>query len=341
VSTDRALGQHRRQAWNTTGRLLASESVRLALLVATVCIVLVALEPSFLSDFNAYVLLRGVSVTLIVAFAQLLVLAIGQLSLSVGAIGGMSAVLTGGIMELWGVPTPLAIAMGFLIGVVAGAVNGLLITRTGINGFVITLATASAFTGVTIGLNNAEPFYNLPPEFVAFGQARFGPIPAIGLVTIVVMLALAFLLGKTVLGRQILAVGGNARSAELSGIPVNRIIVITHTLSGLLSAIAGILLMARLGSAQPSIGSDWLLPSFAIPIVGGVALSGGTAPIVPTVFAACLIALIDNGLVLAKADPYWIQFLLGAIILGAVALNQLRRGSRSTRHVIELEGGDA
>jgi ribose transport system permease protein len=330
-----------RRGWISSGRALASDSVRLALLVVTVCVVLAALEPNFLSGFNAYVLLRGIAVTLIVAFAQLLVLAIGQLSLSVGAIGGMAAVLTGGIMELWGVPTPSAVAIGLLIGVVAGAANGLLITRTGINGFVITLATASAFTGVTIGLNNAKPFYNLPAEFVAFGQARFGAFPAIGVVTVLVTLSLAFLLRQTVLGRQILAVGGNARSAELSGIPVNRIIVVTHTLSALLSAVAGIILMARLGSAQPSIGSDWLLPSFAIPIVGGVALSGGTAPIVPTVLAACLIALIDDGLVLAKADPYWIQFLLGAIILGAVALNQLRRGSGSASRAVGLEGGGA
>ena len=309
------------------GRVLGSDTARLALIVAAACVVLAALEPNFLTDFNAYVLLRGIAITLIVAFAQLLVLAIGQLSLSVGAIGGMTAVLAGGMMEIWGAPTWAAVIAGLLIGAVAGVVNGLLITRTGINGFVITLATASAFTGITIGLNNAEPFYNLPAEFVAFGQARVGPFPAIGIVTILVTLALAFLFTRTVLGRQILAVGGNPRSAALSGIQVEPIIVITHTLSGLLSAIAAILLMARLGSAQPSIGSDWLLPSFAIPIVGGVALSGGAAPIASTVLAAFLIALIDNGLVLTKADPYWIQFLLGAIILGAVGLNHLRRGS--------------
>jgi ribose transport system permease protein len=119
-------------------------------------------------------------------------------------------------------------------------------------------------------------------------------------------------------------VGGNSRAAELSGIPVNRIIVIVFTLSALLSSIAGLLLMSRLGSAQPSIGSDWLLPSFAIPIVAGIALTGGTAPVLSTALAAFLIALIENGLVLTKADPYWIQFLLGAIILGAVGLNRLR-----------------
>ena len=319
-------------------RALGSDTARLALLVAAACAVLAILEPNFLTDFNAYVLLRGIAITLIVALAQLLVLAIGQLSLSVGAIGGMTAVLTGGMMEVWGVATPAAIGAGLLVGAAAGLVNGLLITRTGINGFVITLATASAFTGITIGLNNAEPFYNLPTAFVAFGQARLGPIPGIGVVTILVTLALAFLFRRTVLGRQILAVGGNPRSAALSGIQVDPIIVVTHTLSGLLSAIAAILLMARLGSAQPSIGSDWLLPSFAIPIVGGVALSGGAAPIASTVLAACLIALIENGLVLTKADPYWIQFLLGAIILGAVGLNHLRRGSSAGSSAAGVRG---
>jgi ribose transport system permease protein len=326
VSAQLTTVQERRSAPAAIRWALSSDSVRLALLVALVCAVLAVLEPSFLGDYNAYVLLRGVAVTLIVAYAQMLVLAIGQLSLSVGAIGGMTAVLTGGMMERWGTSALIAVVAGLLIGALAGVVNGLLITRTGINGFVITLATASAFTGVTIGLNNAVPFYNLPPAFVAFGQARLGPIPAIGVVTILVTAALAFLFRRTVLGRQILAVGGNTRSAALSGIRVDPIIVVTHTISGLLSAIAGILLMARLGSAQPSIGSDWLLPSFAIPIVGGVALNGGASPIIPTVLAACLIALIDNGLVLAKADPYWIQFLLGVIILGAVGLNTLRRG---------------
>ncbi len=297
---------------------------RLALIVVLECVVLAVLEPNFLTEFNLYVLLRGVAVTLIVAFAQLVVLAVGQLNLSVGAIGGMVAVCSGGMMEVWGLPALLAIALGLLLGAAAGLINGVLTTRTGINGFVITLATASAFTGVTIGLNDAKPFYNLPAGYVAFGQDRIGPLPLIGFVTVVVAVALAILLNRMLLGRQILAVGGNPRAAALSGIPVGRIIVVVHVLSGVLSAIAAILLMARLGSAQPSIGSDWLLPSFAIPIVGGVALTGGGASVLSVVLAAFLIALIENGLVLTKADPYWIQFLLGAIILGAVLLNRLR-----------------
>lgn len=300
------------------------EWVWLAGIVLLMSAGLTIMEPRFLTQFNFYVLLRGIAVTLIVAYAQLMVLVVGQLNLSVGATGGMVAVCTGGMMEIWGLPTIVAIALGVVLGIAAGLANGLLTTKTGINGFIITLATASAFTGVTIGLNDAKPYYNLPKAFVSFGQGRAGPFPYIAIVTIVVTVALWVLFERTLLGRQILAVGGNQRAAELSGVPVNRIIVIVFVLSALLSSLAGIILMARLGSAQPSIGSDWLLPSFAIPIVAGIALTGGTAPVINTALAALLIALIDNGLVLTKADPYWIQFLLGAIILGAVGLNRLR-----------------
>ena len=316
-----ALSSHR------SGRvqsLVNKEWVWLAGIVIVMSVGLTIVEPNFLTQFNFYVLLRGIAVTLIVAYAQLMVLVVGQLNLSVGATGGMVAICTGGMMEVWGLPTPLAIAVGLLIGIAAGLANGLLTTRTGINGFIITLATASAFTGITIGLNDAKPYYNLPERFVDFGQGRIGPFPYIAIVTLIVAVALWILFERTLLGRQILAVGGNQRAAELSGIPVNRILVIVFVISAVLSSIAGIILMARLGSAQPSIGSDWLLPSFAIPIVAGIALSGGNAPIINTALAALLIALIDNGLVLTKADPYWIQFLLGAIILGAVGLNRFR-----------------
>ncbi len=312
--------------------LANQEWVWLAGIVILMSATLTVLEPRFLTQFNFYVLLRGIAVTLIVAYAQLMVLVVGQLNLSVGATGGMVAVCTGGMMEVWGLPTVVAIALGLVLGVAAGVANGMLTTKTGINGFIITLATASAFTGVTIGLNDAKPYYDLPARFVSFGQGRAGPFPYIAIVTIVVGIALWVLFERTLLGRQILAVGGNQRAAELSGVPVNRVIVIVFTLSALLSSLAAIILMARLGSAQPSIGSDWLLPSFAIPIVAGIALTGGTAPVINTALAALLIALIDNGLVLTKADPYWIQFLLGAIILGAVGLNRVRavREARQT-----------
>jgi len=141
---------------------------------------------------------------------------------------------------------------------------------------------------------------------------------------VIVAALLAFFLQRTVPGRYLLAVGGNSQAAELSGIPRDRIIVLAHALSGLLAAIGAILAVAQLGSAQPTIGADWLIISFAAPIIGGAALTGGHISVAATALAVVLIVLIQNGMVLAQVDPYWVEFLLGALILVAVGLNRLR-----------------
>jgi ribose transport system permease protein len=211
-----------------------------------------------------------------------------------------------------------------LIGAGGGLANGLLTVRTGINGFIITLATASVFSGINLGVTRSIPFYNLPPAFVGFGTARVFALPYLLAPPLAVAAALAFFLARTVPGRYLLAVGGNAQAAELSGIPRDRTIVLAHVLSGLLAAIGAILAVAQLGSAQPTIGTDWLIISFAAPIIGGAALTGGHISVLATSLAVVLIVLIQNGMVLAKVDPYWVQFLLGALILAAVGLNRLR-----------------
>ena len=129
---------------------------------------------------------------------------------------------------------------------------------------------------------------------------------------------------RTAPGRELLAFGGNPQAAELSGISRERVVVSAHVLSGLLAAAAAVLAVAQLGSAQPTIGADWLLLSFAAPIIGGAALTGGHISVLGTMFAVLLLGLIQNGMVLAKVDPYWVQFVLGALILAAVGLNRWR-----------------
>ena len=305
-------------------RFLANEWSALAVAIVIGLVALAALSPAFLTEFNLYVMLRSFCVVLIVAFAQMLTLAVGQMNLSVGALGGLVAIAVGGMMEKWGFPVPVAILCGLAIGAAGGLLNGLLTVRTGINGFIITLATASAFTGINLGITESIPFYNLPAGFVAFGTGRISALPYLLLPPVLIAIALAFFLARTVPGRQLLAVGGNPQAAELSGIPRDRVIVMAHTLSGLLAAAAAILAVAQLGSAQPTIGVDWLLMSFAAPIIGGAALTGGHISVAATALAVVLIVIIQNGMVLARVDPYWVQFLLGALILAAVGLNRLR-----------------
>jgi len=309
---------------NGLRRLLLTEWSGLAVAILVGAAILAVIAPNFLTEFNIYVMLRSFCVALLVGFAQMVTLGVGQMNIAVGALGGLVAIAFGGLMEVYGLPIVAAVPLALLIGAAGGFINGVLTVRTGINGFIITLATASAFTGINLGITESIPFYKMPPALVAFGEQRIGAFPYLLVAPVIVAALLGLFFARTVPGRQLLAYGGNAQAAELSGIPRERTIVMAHVLSGLLAAGAAILAVAQLGSAQPSIGSDWLLLSFAAPIIGGAALTGGHVSVLGTLFAVVLIALIENGMVLAKVDPYWVQFLLGALILAAVGLNRWR-----------------
>jgi ribose transport system permease protein len=254
----------------------------------------------------------------------MIVLAVRQMNLSVGALGGLVAVLFGAMLQWLGLPLPRALAVALLVAVACGLINGVLTARTGINGFIITLASGSAFTGINLGLTQSKPFHDIPQQFVAFGDTRWGFVPALLLPPLIVAPMLGLFLYRLRSGRQLLAVGGNANAAELSGISPGAMVVLAHSISGALAGLAAILAVSQLGAAQPEIGSTWLLISFAGPIIGGTALSGGHVSILGAVFAVLVIALIENALVLAKVDPYWVQFALGGLVLVTVGLNRWR-----------------
>jgi ribose transport system permease protein len=297
-------------------------SLLVVLLIAGVA--LSVLRPEFTKEFNIYVLIYDISITGLVALAQLVVVATGGFNIAVGALGGLSAILSAGLMVSFAVPVPVALLVGLVAGTAMGFINGLLTVRTGIHSFIITLATASAYEGINLGITSANPYYGLPTMVTGFGQARTAILPHPALISLLLAIGVGVLLYRTVLGRRILAVGGNARSAELAGIRVGRVIITAHSLSGFIGAVAGLLMMARLGLGAPTIGSDWLLPSFATIIIGGAALEGGSVSIMGAILATALLAVIQNGLVIYRADPFWVTFLEGALILGAVGLNRLR-----------------
>eukprot|EP01037_Dinobryon_pediforme_P027371 gene27371-30238_t len=163
----------------------------------------------------------------------MIIIAIGQMNLSVGAIGGLAAISFAGLMEVWNLPPVLAAVAALAIGVAGGALNGILIARTGISAFVITLATLSIFKGINLGITRAQPFYKIPESVKAFGSTTFaGPLPWLILPAIVVIALVWYLLNRQRLGRYILAVGGNSHAAELSGISVTSTVVAAHAISG-------------------------------------------------------------------------------------------------------------
>ncbi len=310
-----------RGAWENLRR---TEWFGLLLIAIVGALILAAVKQSFLSTFNVYVMLLGFSISIMVSMSQMVIIAIGQMNLSVGAIGGLVAISFAGFMEVWGLPIPLAILAGLAIGVLCGFLNGILTVITGITAFIITLATLSIFKGINLGITEAQPFYEVPAVVKWFGNASIGPIPYLVILPILAAIAMWYLMNRAVIGRQMLAVGGNAHAAGLSGISVGRTVVAAHAISGGLAAIAGMLVVARLQIGQPTIGDDWLIISFAAPVIGGAVLTGGHVSVIGTCLGVIIVTLVSNALVLLAIDPFFVQLLLGALILGAVGLNRYR-----------------
>jgi ribose transport system permease protein len=296
--------------------------------VALVTVFLTALQPNFLTEFNLYTLIYNISLAVLIAFAQMVVVATGGMNLSIGGIGGLSAIIAAGLMQSYGVPMPLTVLIGLLAGIIMGSINGILTVKTGINPFIITLATLAAYTGAIYGITSANPYYSIDTDFINFGQARAGVLPYSTVFSVAAVILVTVFFYRVAAGRWILAVGGNRRASEVVGVPVGRIIVLAHVLSGFLAAVAGLLWMSRLQIGVPTIGErGWLLPSFAIVVIGGCVLEGGAISIIGVVLAAILLAIIENGILINRVDPFWVEFLLGAMILITVGIGRVNRAS--------------
>ena len=284
-----------------------------------------ALQPSFLSSFNIFVLLSAISVNMVIALGQLVIIALGQMNLALGAFGGLVAICFVAVMELHGVPPAFAICVGLVIGTLAGMASGYIIARTGISAFIITLAGLQIFKGINMGITEAQPFYGVPDSVKEFGSLpAVGPIPWLIVPMVLASFGIWYLLNRLRVGRYILAVGNNLHAAELSGIDQRATIIWAYALSGLLAAVGGMMLVAKLQIGQPTIGDDWLISSFAAPVIGGAVLSGGHVSVAGTFFGVVIIAIITQALVLFNIDPFIVQVVLGALILWAVGINRWR-----------------
>lgn len=305
--------------------LRGSTQIGLFAILVVLWVVFSSLAPGFLSKFNLNSLGRSVAVDIVVGFAQMVVLATGGMNLSVGAIGVCAVMFSGYLMQVLGVPIPVAIAGTLALGALLGWMNGFAIVKTGVNSFVVTLASASLFSGGMLILTKAVPLNGLPPEFGAFGKSAVLGVPSLALVALGIAVLLYFLFRHSTLGRQILAVGANARAAEMSGIPVDRTIVFVHALSGALAAAAALMLTSRLAAAMPAVaGDDWLLPSFLAPVIGGTALSGGIVSVVGTILGALLVSTIRSGLLVLEIGNFWLPLFLGAFLLAAILIERGR-----------------
>lgn len=281
-------------------------------------------SPSFLTSYNIFNVARNVAFYVLIAIAQALVIVGGGMNLSVGAIGGLGVVATGYFIDTLRFSPGIAVIIALIVGLGAGAFNGIIISKIGLNSFVVTLATLFIFTGIVYGITKGYPYINIPNSFTVIGRKGIWGVPYFFWIMLGALIFIYYMFNFTKFGRWLLATGGSKEAARVSGINIDRIVLLSHILSGLVASIAGILWVSRMGSAQPATGQDWLIISFAVAIIGGTALSGGSISALGLFMGGVIIVLIRNGLILLGVSIYFEQTYLGFIILLAVAVDRIR-----------------
>jgi ribose transport system permease protein len=285
----------------------------------------------FMTGANMENLSRQVAVYGIIAVGQLLVILTAGIDLSVGSVIGLTGCMTAELI-VHGTGVPVAILAGLAAGAAIGVFNGVLVAHGKLPPFIVTLGMLGIARGLVLVLTDAKSVGPLPDSFanIANGSDRFLHLPNLLWMLIVVVVVTAFVLRRTVFGRYIYAVGSNPESARLAGVPVTRVLVSVYAIAGLLAAVGGVLLASRLSAGIPTTGTGYELNAIAACVIGGASLFGAKGGAFGAVAGALIVGTLQNGGNLKNFDPFYLQIVIGALILVAVAFDQFqaRRGAR-------------
>lgn len=304
---------------NPTLRRIVRE-LRAAWMLLAVCVILAIASPVFATSSNLLNVALATSVTALLAAGQTFVIILAEIDLSVGAILGFSAVITAMVLQHHG--TAVGVIVGLLVGAAAGLVNGLLVTKTRMPSFIATLATMSVLGGLTLELSQGNPVGVSDYNFQNIGQSNIAGVPAPVWIMAAVFVVFGILLSRTRYGRYVYATGDNAEAAKLSGISVHRVKILAFVISGILAALAGFIVTARLSTAEPTAGTGLELEAIAAVIIGGTSLAGGRGDLIGTIVGALILGVIDNGMNLLNVSPFLQSVVKGLVILFAVLLDR-------------------
>ncbi len=306
------------------GSILSAVIKNNTVLVGCVLILLVVIatvfSPYFLTLFNLQSLMRDIAFVGMIAVAQSMLLLIGELDLSVGKMATLSGVLSGILMINLGWNPYLSFFLGLVVGLILGAINGWIITKLRLNAMVTTIGMQGVYGGITLVITKGRAITGIPEVIYFLGKGAIFGIPVPFIISIVVMIVASLFVAKTKTGRYIYAIGNSREAAEILGIRVNKIRRIIYMIVGFVSALAGMLYVARLGSAQASIGEKWPMNSIAASVIGGVALTGGVGNPIGAFIGAAIICVISNVIVLFGVNIYWQDAVSGIVVVLAIAL---------------------
>lgn len=303
-----------RGMWGRFGTLII-----LLALIATVSV----LSPKyFFTPSNLVQVILQSSLTILVGLVELMAILTSGIDLSVG-----STVAVSGLAVAWllvkGWPIGLAILLGGLaVGTAIGLLNGFVIAKTNLPPFIVTLGAMSVFRGVALIVSDGRPIFGLPSKFTTGIAGWWGPVPIPVVIAVGLAILFHFLLTHTRFGRNVYALGGNRKAAWLSGVNIARNLTWAFGLAGLLAGVAGVVLTARLASAEPLAGLGWELNGIAATVIGGTSFFGGEGSVFGTVMGALIMGVIVNALNLLNIQSYYQQVVTGMVIILAVLVNQ-------------------
>lgn len=283
------------------------------------------LSPVFFTIPNLLNILQQSSINALIALGMTLVIISGGIDLSVGPTAALSAVL-GATMMVADVPVPLAILATLGIGAICGVFSGSLVAYAGLQPFIVTLGGLSLFRAVALIYTGGNPVFGIPTEFRSLINSEIFGIPTPIVIVAVIALVLWTVMNKTPLGEYILAVGGNEEAARVAGVPVKRTKVTVFVISGTLASLASLILIGRLGAAEPTIGNLWELDAIAAAAIGGASLMGGKGSVVGTIIGAIILGALRNGLTLLNIQAFYQLLATGLIIIIAMLIDRATRG---------------
>lgn len=316
------------------GAFLSEYGVFIALLILVV--IISAISPEFRQPGNFLNLLRQASFNGLIAFGMTCVILSGGIDLSVGSTFALSAIVCAEMIG-HGVPVIVAVPVALLVGVALGLISGLLVTKGRLQPFIATLITMTAYRGLAMILTDGKPISRLAESsgdsilFKAMGKGNFIftfapdfkiPIPII--ILVVVFGIMYFMLKHTTFGRRLYATGSNAKCAALSGVNIDRVKMSVYAISGFLSAMAGLIMISRVDSAQPIMGSGYELDAIAAVALGGTSMNGGRGRIAGTIAGVLIIAVLNNGLNILGVTSYYQSVVKAVVILVAVLADRKR-----------------
>lgn len=319
-----------------SGNFLRSSATQRLLAFAALIILFIVFSlasPNFLQFDNMVGILLATAVNGVLALGVTFVVITAGIDLSIGTVMTLSAVMTGVFITNWHVPVVLGILGGVATGTLAGLINGLIISKMKIQPFIVTLGMMYIAKGLALIISGLKPIYfNGAPEFraMAMGSVLGAIIPGVTIPNAVLIMFGAAIVGslilsRTVLGRYTFALGSNEEATRLSGVNVDRWKTAIYTLCGLFAGLGGVLIAARLNSAQPALGQGYELDAIAAVVIGGTSLAGGEGTIVGTIIGAFVMSVLTNGLRILSVPQEWQTVMTGTIIIVAVYLDIIRR----------------